>query len=143
MIDASDLTLSDEDNVDLDLYDNQIDKILQYLYKFQVGSQRTRCENSNCTNKLTFKHINYNFFAESQNSFNSFNRFKCKSCNAARKIDRFNFINETPFFIVESSEKRVVPLKDIKPELVINGERLNLYFHIWFFIFILLFFFFI
>jgi hypothetical protein len=88
----------------------------------------TRCENKHCTSKIKYCSIK-SFFIDSKNDNYPIEtkRIKCRLCNHYRKFDRFNFLQEPVFIMVEASSRdKILDFNNLKKNLIINGESFQL-----------------
>jgi hypothetical protein len=126
--DATFVNSSEGDCIEVNVWGNQMERFVEYFSELQRGSYLTRCENKHCTSKIKYCSIK-SFCIDSKNDNYPIEtkRIKCRACNHYRKFDRFNFLQEPVFLMVEASSRdKILDFNTLKKNIIINGESFQL-----------------
>jgi hypothetical protein len=119
---------SDGDCIEVNVWGTQMERFVEFFSDLQRGSYLTRCENKHCPSKIKYSSIKSFVIDSTSNNYPiDTKRIKCRACNHYRKFDRFNFLVEPVFIMVEaSSSDEIVDFNNLKKILIINGESFQL-----------------
>jgi hypothetical protein len=112
----------------VNVWGTQKERFVDFFLDLQRGSYLTRCENKHCPSKIKYSSEKSFVLESTTNNYPiDTKRIKCRACKHYRKFDRFNFLTQPVFLLVEASNRdNILDFNNLKKNLVINGASFQL-----------------